>query len=238
MYTNTLLVFFFLINFRKCFSAPNFSAVPAPNSSPDDVNGRMVTIMLTQPSNENGIIRQVEQHLCFCVCCVVWSTQALCAAEHDANVLLHLSPRRSHYQIAVVLLPEGNFESLLPPDQQFPSLANFANYEAASSYGGSVPLAYITAEFAGGLFPADGRFTVGDETQPNDRAFLYGNGPLRYDSTFTFFLRAYPLIPNSQVFFVQPMTSIVHLEQIGDDTFINWSKYCLILPRIIEWPSS
>ena len=109
----------------------------------------------------------------------------------------------SHYQIAVVLLPDGGLDALSPPDQQFPSVASFSDYETANSYSGSDPLAYITAEFAGELFPSNGKFTVGDETQPNDRMNLYVNGPLPRGYSFTFFLRAYPLIPNSQVFFVQ-----------------------------------
>ena len=106
----------------------------------------------------------------------------------------------SHYQIAVVLLPDGNLESLMPPDEQFPSLDSFADYDTANSYSGSDPLAYITSEFAGNLFPSNGRFTIGDEAQLNDRRNLYVNGPLHHDFAFTFFLRAYPLIPNSQVF--------------------------------------
>lgn len=53
---------------------------------------------------------------------------------------------------------------------------------------------YIVAEFSDSLFPSDNMYTIGDSTgQPNDRDH-YVNGPLRYGSSFTFFLRAYPLL--------------------------------------------
>ena len=54
-------------------------------------------------------------------------------------------------------------------------------------------MAYITAEFADDLFPADNLFVVGGDAQPNDRAEIYSNGPLRYGSSYAFFLRTYPM---------------------------------------------
>ena len=58
--TNLYLSLVFFQNSGKIFSAPNFSAVPIPEASPEDVSGRTVTITLSRPSNENGIIRQVQ----------------------------------------------------------------------------------------------------------------------------------------------------------------------------------
>ena len=41
-------------------------------------------------------------------------------------------------------------------------------------------MAYITAEFAEDLLPADSLFVVGGDAQPNDRADIYSNGPLQF----------------------------------------------------------
>ena len=54
-------------------------------------------------------------------------------------------------------------------------------------------MAYITAEFAEDLFPADNLFVVGGDAQPNDRAETYSNWPLHTGSSNAFFLRTYPL---------------------------------------------
>ena len=66
-------------------------------------------------------------------------------------------------------------------------------------------MAYITAEFAEDLLPADSLFVVGGDAQPNDRAAIYSNGPLHYGSSYAFFLRTYPLTD-----FVSPVCNLVY----------------------------
>ena len=94
----------------------------------------------------------------------------------------------------VILLPEStNNADLQPADVLFPTIDSFQTYDYVSGYSGANPVAYITAEFADDLFPADNLFVVGRGGQPNDRADNYINGPLRYGFSFVFFLRTYPV---------------------------------------------
>ena len=93
----------------------------------------------------------------------------------------------------VVLLPDSTTSAdLQPADILFPSIDSFQTYADVSGHSGASPVAYITAEFADDLFPADNLFVVGGDAQPNDRAESYSNGPL-HTGSFAFFLRAYPL---------------------------------------------
>ena len=90
-----------------------------------------------------------------------------------------------------VLLPDGNLPDS-PPDQLFPSFDSFISYDDAIRYDSTSPVAYIAAEFSDNDFPNDNMYIIGDENEPDDGD--YTNGLLKYDSSFTFFLRMYPLL--------------------------------------------
>ena len=105
----------------------------------------------------------------------------------------------SHYQVGVVLLPDGaSIQNLGHPDTQFPNI-NEVPYDPSfcDRASPSVATAYVTAEFASNLFPPDREFIVGQEevtgNSPNDRTAVYTNGLLCNSKSYTFFLRAYPV---------------------------------------------
>ncbi|XP_011404665.2 PREDICTED: receptor-type tyrosine-protein phosphatase delta-like isoform X2 [Amphimedon queenslandica] len=102
----------------------------------------------------------------------------------------------SHYHVvAVILRSDAVSAPSSPPDIQFPSLASLSTYSTAQDdYDGSREIGYVAAEFADALFPSDGYYIIGEETQPNDRSGSYTNGELRYGTPYTFFLRAYPFL--------------------------------------------
>ena len=106
----------------------------------------------------------------------------------------------SHYHVVAVILRSGAVSPPSnPPDVQFPSLASLSTYSTAQdNYDGSRDIGYVVAEFADALFPSDGYYIIGDETQPNDRSGRYTNGKLRYGTPYTFFLRAYPFLVRSE----------------------------------------
>ena len=115
---------------------------------------------------------------------------------------LLLLPSCSHHQVIVVLLSDSTNSDdqvqpadLQPADILFPSIGSFLSYDEVNGYIGPGPVAYVTAEFADDLFPADNTFVVGRNDQPDDN--YYSNGPLRYGSSFSFFLRSYPSIANA-----------------------------------------
>ena len=100
----------------------------------------------------------------------------------------------SHYQVIAVLISGSSLPSD-SPDKLFPSLDSFKTYDEISNTD-SFNVAYIAAEFGSNLFPSSNLYVIGDpDNQPKDKSQYY-NGPLRYGSSFTFFLRAYP-IPNN-----------------------------------------
>ena len=105
-------------------------------------------------------------------------------------LLLH-----SHYQVGVVLLPEGaSVQNLQHPDDLFPNVNGTAyDPSACDRASPTVASAYVTAEFASGLFPSGGVFLVGSPNSPNDRPSVYTNGELCYSKSYAFFLRAYPV---------------------------------------------
>ena len=119
--------------------------------------------------------------------------------------LLSLSPspppfslQHSHYQVFVVLLPEGfDVNSLSPPNEQFPNINILTDVYQLTlcDEKPTTPKAYITAEFDDSLFPSNKLFIVGQESPtnqaPNDRPDTYTNGELCYSGKFTFFTRAY-----------------------------------------------
>ena len=96
----------------------------------------------------------------------------------------------SHYQIAVVFLPDGTLPAR-SPDVAFPSLDSFKSYDEVDATG-SETVAYIAAEFSVEKFPPNSQFVIGDNNQPNDQSDKYTNGPLQGGSSYTFFLRVYP----------------------------------------------
>ena len=104
----------------------------------------------------------------------------------------------SHYQVGVVLLPDGtSVQNLQHPDNQFQNLNGTAyNPSSCDRASPSVAAAYVTAEFASNLFPSDGVFIVGQtgvaDNSPNDRTAVYTNGLLCHSKRYAFFLRAYP----------------------------------------------
>ena len=102
----------------------------------------------------------------------------------------------SHYHVVAILLREDSVSApSTPPDIKYPSLSSFSTYTAAQdTYDGSADIAYIAAEFSDSLFPSNGDYIIGEETEPNDRSSTYTNGQLRYGTPYTFFLRAYPYL--------------------------------------------
>ena len=118
----------------------------------------------------------------------------------------------------VVLLPDSTNgddqvqpADLQPADILFPDINSFMTYDEVDKHTGLNPVAYITAEFADNLFPADNMFVVGGDDQPNDHADRYSNGPLSYGSSYAFFLRTYPLTDSvsPQFFFFLKLCFIV-----------------------------
>ena len=101
----------------------------------------------------------------------------------------------SHYQVIAVLLPSSSLPDS-PPDVLFPSLESFLTYSDILNKDFNEPVSYIVGEFSDDLFPEDSMYTIGDEDEPDDKD--YHNGPLKYGSSFTFFLRAYPLLTDSR----------------------------------------
>lgn len=152
---------------------------PSPPSIPDDaVDGRKVRIQLVKPSSINGPIRyiyKIKIELC--------------------SFFLHFF-FCSHYHVVAILLREDSVSApSTPPDIKYPSLSSFSTYTAAQdTYDGSADIAYIAAEFSDSLFPSNGYYIIGEETEPNDRSSTYTNGQLRYGTPYTFFLRAYPYL--------------------------------------------
>lgn len=113
----------------------------------------------------------------------------------------------SHYQIAVVKLPTDSLPTR-SPDDLFPDQNSFINYTEANRIT-SRPVAYIAAEFAASLFPPDGRYIIGEDSQPNDRKRLYTNALLEVGKMYTCFLRAYPVNTN-----VSQLSSTVHMHAL------------------------
>ena len=101
----------------------------------------------------------------------------------------HVCPPCSHYQVAVVLLPNATLPTQ-EPSVAFPDMDSFLDYSEVQSVT-SRPVAYIASEFSEEEFPTDGQFVIGDSNQPNDQKGLYTNGPLLIGANYTFFLRAY-----------------------------------------------
>ena len=95
----------------------------------------------------------------------------------------------SHYHVVAVLLPSEELPAQ-DPDSLFPSIDNFTIYRSIIDNNFDSIAAYIVAEFSEEEFPKDSMYTIGNDSAPNDN---YENGPLKYGSFFTFFLRAYPL---------------------------------------------
>ena len=100
--------------------------------------------------------------------------------------------------VAILLREDSVSAPSTPPDIKYPSLSSFSTYTAAQdTYDGSADIAYIAAEFSDSLFPSNGYYIIGEETEPNDRSSTYTNGQLRYGTPYTFFLRAYPYLVSS-----------------------------------------
>ena len=103
--------------------------------------------------------------------------------------------------MVVVLLPVGQtLTDQTDPDSQYSSLQDLDTYrETYCDESILTPKAYITAEFGAELLPASGLFAVGGEgvNAPNDRPALYTNGLLCFGRSYTFFVRAYPLLDDS-----------------------------------------
>ena len=96
--------------------------------------------------------------------------------------------------MVAVLLPNGQTPDELP-DSLFPDIESFSTYEEVINSDGESVLGYIAGEFAASLFPDDSLYTIGDHSELDDGG--YENGPLRYGSSFTFFLRSYPLLDDT-----------------------------------------
>lgn len=97
--------------------------------------------------------------------------------------------------MVAVLLPSGR-KPEESPDDLFPDIDSFHTYQGIIDYDGDGNLGYIVAEFEDSVFPDDNQFTIGDPLAgPDDGS--YNNGPLKYGSSFTFFLRSYPLLDDT-----------------------------------------
>ncbi len=114
----------------------------------------------------------------------------------------------------MVFLPEGTAISDLNSDSQlqFPqqNLGTYADLSCNSKP--SSPYAYVTAEMSGDLYKdltAD-KFVVGqdDVNSPNDRPNRYTNGPLCFDTSYTFFVRAFSASDSNQVSYQDGVYSI------------------------------
>ncbi len=100
----------------------------------------------------------------------------------------------SHYHIAVILLPDMYYELSKPPDEEYPTINNLNIYsEEFCKKKITGPIAYITTEFDDHMLKE--LFIVGlnGSQSPNDRPNKYHNGPLCYGTSYTFFVRAYPI---------------------------------------------
>ncbi len=114
----------------------------------------------------------------------------------------------THYQVIVVFLPEGTAISDLNSDSkvQFPQqdIGTYADLSCNSKP--SFPYAYVTAEMSSDLYKdlTGDKFVVGqnknnDVNSPNDRPNRYTNGPLCFDTSYTFFVRAFSASGSNQV---------------------------------------
>ncbi len=123
----------------------------------------------------------------------------------------------THYQVIVVFLPEGTAISNLILDSkvQFPQqdLGTYADFSCNSKP--SSPYAYVTAEMSGDLYKSltGNKFEVGqdkddDVNSPNDRPNCYTNGPLCFDTSYTFFVRAFSASGLNQVSYQDCVYSI------------------------------
>ena len=133
------------------------------------------------------------------------------ASFSEDNVLI------THYQVIVVFLPEGTAISDLNSDSkvQFPQqdIGTYADLSCNSKPSSSY--AYITAEMSGDLYKdlrAD-KFVVGqdkddDVNSLNDHPNRYTNGPLCFDTSYTFFVRAFSASGSNQVSYQDCVYSI------------------------------
>ena len=112
---------------------------------------------------------------------------------------MHSHNTHSHYQIVVVILPVGQGVNDLRPPNEY-TLQDLKSYsEDFCDTEHVMPEAYITAEYGRDLIPASKLFVVGNPdassaNSPNDRTGAYTNGPLCYEFTYTFFIRAYSAV--------------------------------------------
>ncbi len=123
----------------------------------------------------------------------------------------------THYQVIVVFLPEGTAINDLNSDSQlqFPQ-QNLGTYaELSCNSKPSSPYAYVTAEMSGDLYKGltGDKFVVGQEkdddvNSPNDRPNRYTNGPLCFDTSYTFFVRAFSASGSNQVSYQDCVYSI------------------------------
>ena len=96
--------------------------------------------------------------------------------------------------MVVVLLPNGQIPDE-SPDSLFSDIDSFHTSQQIIDSDGESVMGYIAGEFEASLFPDNNRYTIGEYSELDDGG--YENGPLRYGSSFTFFLRSYPLLDDT-----------------------------------------
>lgn len=153
------------------------------------------------------VIGRVRYFMLWCLghsCCHSWNQNILIIyfsvfPPSPAPVTNVHTRTYSHYQIIVIILPIGQtVDDLRSPNAYThndlkPYDEEFCNREHTS------PEAYITAEYSRELIPPSKLFIVGNAdassaNSPNDRSNTYTNGPLCYEFTYTFFIRAFPAV--------------------------------------------
>ena len=123
----------------------------------------------------------------------------------------------------MVFLPEGTAISDLNSHSQaqFPQqgLGTYADLSCNSK--SSSPYAYVTSEMSGDLYKGltGDKFVVGqdkdnDVNSPNDRPNRYTNGPLCFDTSYTFFVRAFSASGSNQVSYQDCVYSILVMSMI------------------------
>ena len=95
----------------------------------------------------------------------------------------------------MIILPKPDYLIFDTPDKKYNSLSRFDGYDdKICSRAKTQPIAYISSEFGHDQLPATNLFVIGEgqgANSPNDRTNIYENWPLCYDTSYTFFVRAY-----------------------------------------------
>ena len=157
---------------------PVIPVVP-PSQSLIQRDDEVRTIAVTFPpfDETNGQIRSVSTKMC--------------SHYNNSNYVVIMLSLCSHYQVAVVIIPNGMDPSQLEhPDMEFRDINGITYDETFCDREFTSPHVYVTAEFARDLLPSNNEYIIGQFGQPTDRP-VYTNGLLCYSKNYVFFLRAY-----------------------------------------------